>query len=148
MIEDLPRLLQSPLAPQNSLDGLASRQHPVPQRMLNRMQLADAAMVEDLPRLLESLLDAPDPELRASAAFALGALLPAETSAAATAQQQQPDAGGHPPELSPQQHEVGEALLPVLSSPRSPVCLAPTRITLCQSRYRSQRISVSQSCAI
>ncbi len=82
------------------------------------MQLADAAMVEDLPRLLESLLDAPDPELRASAAFALGALLPAETSAAAATQQQQqqPDAGGHPPELSPQQHEVGEVTTSTLIS--------------------------------
>ena len=65
-------------------------------------------MVEDMPHVLEALLDAPNPELRASAAFALGSLLladqPADADTAASAAPQHPEAG-------PQQREVVEWLV-------------------------------------
>ena len=65
-------------------------------------------MVEDMPHVLETLLDAPNPELRASAAFALGSLLladqPADADTAAAAAPQHAEAG-------PQQREVVEWLV-------------------------------------
>lgn len=65
-------------------------------------------MVEDMPHVLEALLDAPNPELRASAAFALGSLLLAEQPADADAA-----AAAAPPhaEAGPQQREVVEWLV-------------------------------------
>lgn len=55
-------------------------------------------MVEDMLCVLEALLDAPSPELRASAAFALGCLLPADHV------EEGGSRGGPPPaEAGPQQ---------------------------------------------
>jgi HEAT repeats len=64
-------------------------------------------MVEDMPHVLEALLDAPNPELRASAAFALGSLLGADRP-------RDPDAAAAAPphtEAGPQQREVVEWLV-------------------------------------
>jgi HEAT repeats len=88
--------------------ALATRGAETRSRTVWRLQLAEAAMVEDMPHVLEALLDAPNPELRASAAFALGSLLlaeqPVDADAAATAAPPHAEAG-------PQQREVVEWLV-------------------------------------
>lgn len=94
-------------------------------------------MVGDMPHVLEALLDSPSPELRASAAFALGSLLPADRP------------GGAPPpppsnqEASPQQREVVEWLVRAAGD-ASPLVRSEAAVAL--ARFASTHHTAFQVC--
>ena len=106
-----------------------------------RLQLAEAAMVEDMPHVLEALLDAPNPELRASAAFALGSLLTADRPTDPDAAAPVATAAPVHTEAGPQQREVVEWLVRTAAD-GSPLVRSETAVAL--ARFASTHRSAFQ----